>query len=155
VSKRYIVDLSDEERAKLRGLVSKGKLAARKLNRAHVLLAADEGACDEAIAKTLQISVATVERTRRRFVEGGLEHALNEKPRPGARPRLDDRGQAYLIATACSSPPEGRRVWTMQLLADRLVRLEVVESISDETVRQALKRGSSSPGSERNGVFRV
>ncbi len=150
MAKRYIVRLSDEERARLREMVHKGRLSARKLNRAHILLAADEAsnerALDETIAKTLQVHVATVERTRRRFVEGGLDWALNEKPRPGARPKLDGRGEAYLIATACSTPPEGRKTWTMQLLADRLVKIEVVESISDETVRRALKKGRSSPG---------
>jgi transposase len=150
MAKRYIVRLSDGERAQLRELVHKGKLSARKLNRAHILLAADEAtnerALDATIAKTLQVHVATVERTRKRFVEGGLDWALSEKPRPGARPKLDERGEAYLIATACSSPPGGRDRWTMQLLADRLVKIEVVESISDETVRRVLKKGRSSPG---------
>ncbi len=144
--KRYIVSLSDEERTQLRELVRKGKLSARKLTRAHILLASDEGALEATIAKTLQVHVTTVERTRKRFVECGLDWALNEKPKPGARPKLDGRGEAYLIATACSAPPEGRKVWTMQLLADRLVEIAVVESISDETVRRVLKRGRSSPG---------
>ncbi len=146
MAKRYIVGLSDEERARLRELVRKGKLSARKLNRAHILLASDEGALEATIAQTLQVHVATVERTRKRFVEGGIDWALNEKPRAGARPKLDGRGEAYLIAPACSAPPEGRKTWTMQLLADRLVEIEVVESISDETVRRALKKGRSSPG---------
>ena len=146
MGKRYIVDLSDEERARLREMVRKGKLSARKLNRAHILLAADEGALDATTAKALHVDVATIERTRKRFVEGGLDWALNERPRPGGKPKLDGKQEAYLIALACSSPPEGRQRWTMQLLADRLVRLEVIDTISDETVRRTLKRGASSPG---------
>lgn len=146
MGKRYVVDLTDEERTGLRDLVRKGKLSARKLSRAHMLLRADEGAVDTAIAEALHVHVATVERTRRRFVEGGVDRALNERPRPGKARKLDSKQEAYLVALACSQPPEGRNRWTLRLLADRLVELEIVEDISHETVRQTLKRGTSNPG---------
>ena len=146
MSKRYVVDLTDEERAGLRELVRKGKLSARKLTRAHVLLRADEGAVDTAIAEALHVHVATVERTRRRFVEGGVDWALNERSRPGQVRKLGVKQEAYLIALACSKPPEGRARWTLRLLADKLVKLEIVEDVSHETVRQTLKRGTSNLG---------
>lgn len=139
--KIYVVDLSQEEKAKLQSLTKKGKTSARKLNRAHVLLLANEGATDKQIAKALGVGTSTVERIRKRFVEGGLEEALSERPRPGGQPKLDGKQEAYLLALASSDPPEGKKRWTMQLLADRLVELEVAESISDETVRRTLKRG--------------
>jgi len=144
--KRYTVGLSDEERTRLREMVRKGNLSARKLNRAHILLSADERALDATTAKSLHVDVATVERTRKRFVEGGLDWALNERPRPGAKLKLDGKQEAHLIALACSAPPEGRQRWTMQLPTDRLVKLGVVDTISDETVRRTLKRGTSNPG---------
>ena len=144
--KVYVVDLSDEERAQLLDLVKRGRLAARKLTRAHVLLLADEGTVDTGIADALHVHVATVERIRKRFVGGGLDWALQDQPRPGAARKLDDKQQAHLIALACSKPPEGRQRWTLRLLADRLVRLDIVDSVSHETVRQTLKRGTSSPG---------
>jgi len=150
--KKYLVDLTEAERAQLLDLVKKGKLSARKLNRAHILLQASEGATDETIAASLHIGQATVERTRKRFVEGNLERALNEDPRPGGKRKLDDKQEAFLIATACSTPPQGRKQWTMQLLAEALVRLKQVDSISDETVRRTLKKTSSSPGGEKNGA---
>ena len=146
MSKLYIVDLTDEERAGLRDLVRKGKLSARKLTRAHILMRADEGAVDTSIAEAFHVHVATVERMRRRFVAGGLDWALNERPRPGQVRKLDIKQEAHLIALACSKPPEGRNRWTLRLLADRLVKLEIVEDVSHETVRQTLKRGISSPG---------
>ena len=144
--KIYVVDLTDDERQQLLDLVSKGTASARKFKRAHILLQAADLATDAAIAKSLHIGVATVERIRKRFVEGNLERALNEDPRPGRVPLLDDKQEAFLIATACSTPPEGRKEWTMQLLAEALVRLQQVEAISDETVRRTLKKTSSSPG---------
>jgi transposase len=110
------------------------------------LLQASEGATDETIAASLHIGQATVERTRKRFVEGNLGRALNEDPRPGGKRKLDDKQEAFLLATACSAPPQGRKQWTMQLLAEALVRLQQVDSISDETVRRTLKKTSSSPG---------
>lgn len=146
MNKLYVVNLSDEEREGLRDLVKKGKVSARTLTRAHILLMADEGAKDKDIAKALHVHVNTVERTRRHLVEGGLDWALTERPRPGAKRKLDVKQEAYLIALACSKPPEGRNRWTLRLLADSLVKLEIVEDVSHETVRQTLKRGTSSPG---------
>ena len=144
--KKYVVDLTKVERAQLLDLTNKGKVSARKLKRAHILLLADEGRTDEAIAAALHVSVSTVERVRRRFVTGNVEHALNEQIRPGARRKLDGRQEALLVATACSTPPEGRSRWTMQLLADKLVELKLVDSISDDTVRRTLKKTISSHG---------
>lgn len=144
--KLYIIDLTKEERQQLLDLVSKGKARARQLSRAHILLQASEGATDEAIAKSLHVGVATVERIRKRFVEGNLVRALHEDPRPGKMPMLDARQEAFLIATACSAPPEGQKRWTLRLLADEMVRLDQVETISKETVRRTLKKTRSSPG---------
>jgi len=144
--KKYIVDLTETERAQLLGLIKKGKLSARKVTRAHILLQASDGVIDDLIAASLHVGRTTVERTRRRFVEGNLERALNEDPRPGGKRKLDEKQEAFLIATACSTPPHGRKEWTMQLLAEELVRLQQVESISDETVRRVLKKTHSNPG---------
>jgi transposase len=141
MNKRYIVDLTADERAGLRALLNKGAAPARRLTRARILLLADEGGTDPEIAAALHVHRATVERTRRRFVEGGgVERALSDRPRPGGRPKLGGKGEAHLVALACSAPPEGRSRWTMQLLADRLVELKLVEAISDETVRRTLKK---------------
>jgi len=139
--KQYAVHLTEEERARLLEMTRKGKLSARKLARCHLLLRADEGATDSAIAEFLHLSTMTVERTRKRFVERGLEAALSDRPRPGGRRKLDGKAEAFLVALACTDTPDGREHWTMKLLADRLVQLEVVEAISDETVRRVLKRG--------------
>jgi transposase len=140
--KIYVVDLSEEEKDELKSLTKKGKTSARKLNRARVLLLANQGETDKQIAKAVGVGTSTVERIRKRFVEGGgLEEALNERPRPGGERKLDGKQEAYLLALACSDPPRGKKQWTMQLLADRLVELEVVDSLSDETVRRTLKRG--------------
>jgi transposase len=144
--KLYVVHLDEEEQRELLDLVKKGKTSARKLNRAHMLLQAHEGATDAAIAAALHVGRTTVERTRKRFVEGNLARALNEDPRPGREPKLNDKQEAFLIATACSTAPQGQKHWTMQLLADTLVRLGQVESISDETVRRTLKKTRSNRG---------
>jgi transposase len=141
--KVYIVDLSEEEKTELKSLSKKGTTSARKLNRAHVLLLANEGETDKAISGALGVGTSTVERVRKRFVEGGLSEALNERARPGGKRKLDGRQEAYLLALASGDPPEGRKRWTMQLLADRLVELEVLDSLSDETVRRPLKKGPS------------
>lgn len=146
MAKIYHVDLTKEERTSLLKLIKSGKDSARKINRARILLLADEGKKDQTIAEALHISLSTVGRTRKKLVEGGLEYALNERPRPGGRRKLDGKREAFLIALACSDPPEGRTRWTMQLLADKLVEMGVVDEISDETVRRTLKRGASSPG---------
>ena len=145
--KRYKVTLDAEERQHLHDLIAAGKAAARKLAHARILLkadAADGGPAwpDHRIADALEVSSATVERVRQRFVELGLDAALDRKQRerPPREIKLDGRAEARLIALACSAPPEGRACWTMQLLADRLVELKVVGSVSDETVRLALKK---------------
>ena len=145
--KVYKVTLEAEERQRLHEMLAAGKSAARKLSHAHILLKADaaEGGPawpDARIAEAFAVSTATVERVRRRFVELGLDAALDRKrrERPAREPKLDGRAEATLIALACSAPPDGRKRWTMQLLADRLVELRVVDAICDETVRVALKK---------------
>lgn len=140
MAKKYIVTLMDDERAQLLALTKRGKVAARRLTRAHISLQAETGLSDEIIAQALHIGPATVERIRKRFVEEGLEAALTERPRPGGQRKLDGKQEAFLIALACSTPPEGRICWTMQLLANRLVALRIVDAISDETVRRTLKK---------------
>jgi transposase len=142
MAKRYVVTLTEDERTHLLALTKKGKVAARKLARAHILLPADAGAMDVAIAAALHVGIATVERVRKRCVEEGLEAALCERRRPGAQRKLEGKQAAFLIALACSPPPQGRTCWTMQLLANRLVEWRVVEAISDETVRRTLKKTS-------------
>lgn len=150
--KKYVVKLTEEQRSYLQGLLKKGEAKARMLTRARILLLSAEGKTDRLIADVLGVNPQTVRNIRKRFAEEGLEAALRERPRPGAQPKLDAEGEAVLIAPACSDPPEGRACWTMQLLADRLVELGVVESISDETVRRVLKKTSSSLGRRSSGV---
>jgi hypothetical protein len=153
MKKKFKVTLTAEERQQLFDLIAAGKAAARKLAHARILLKADAAAggpawLDPRIADAVEVSVATVERVRQRFVEDGFEAALNRKPRerPARERVLDGRAEARLIALACSAPPDGRAEWTMQLLADKLVALEIVPSISDETVRRTLKKTRSSRG---------
>ena len=146
MAKIYHVDLTEAERNYVLSLVQRGRAPVRKVRRAQILLAAADGHSDAAIARLLHSSVSTVERTRKHFVEAGLESALHERPRPGARRKLEAKQAAFLIALACSAPPDGRRCWAMQLLADKLVELQVVETISDETIRRILKKTRSSLG---------
>ncbi len=153
MAKRYLVTLTEAERASLLALTQKGKISAPQLTRAHILLQADAGGIDAVIAAALHVGIATVARVRKRFVEEGLEAALQERPRPGGHRKLDGKQEAFLIALACSTPPEGRTRWTMQLLAGKMVELRVVDSISDETVRRTLKKPSSSRGRRQSGVF--
>ena len=143
--KLYKVDLSDAERSQLLELAKKGSSPARKVSRVHILLAAHDGAHDAAIAAALHVGRATVERVRKRFVEHGLERALSELPRPGAPRKLDGRQEAQLVVLACSDPPSGQKRWTIRLLADRLVELEVVESVSHETVHRLLQQNELKP----------
>jgi transposase len=142
---RYRIELSQAERGALTALLSGGKHAARKLKRAQILLAADAGASDEGIATSGGVGGSTVYRTKRRFVFGNLERALSEEPRPGAERKLSGKEEALLIATACSNPPEGRARWTLELLADELVRLTGHDSISRETVRRRLAENHLKP----------
>jgi transposase len=149
---KYIVRLSASEREALEGLVNKGKVAAAKRKRAHILLKADadvEGPAwtDEQIAEALDVSVATIHRTRQAYVGQGLEVAL-ARQRPTGRQfrKLDGAQEAKLVTIACSPPPEGQARWTLQLLADQMVTLEIVEAIGRETVRRTLKKTTSSHG---------
>ena len=152
MKKKYLVTLTNEERRSLRALISSGKGAARKLVHARILLKADSsrrgpGWGDAEIAEGLEVGTATVERVRKRFVEEGLEAALvRRKPQRDYRRRLDGDGEAHLIALACSETPEGRARWTLRLLADRMVALEYVETLSKDTVRRVLKKTSLSLG---------
>jgi transposase len=149
--KRYRVTLTDAERDQLVGLSRKRTALVRMVRRAQALLLAAEDKTDQEIAEQVRMSVTTLERLRRRFVEEGLEASLRERPRPGARPKLGPKEQAFVVALACTKPPEGRHRWTMQLLADRVVELDLVPDISDEAIRRLLKRTSSSRGSTRSG----
>ena len=142
---RYRVELSQTERTELTELLSGGKHAARRLKRAQILLAADGGASDEAIATNVGVGSSTVYRTKRRFVLGNLEAALSEEPRPGANRKLSGKEEALLVATACSSPPAGRARWTLELLSGELVRLTAHESVSRETVRRRLAENDLKP----------
>jgi transposase len=150
MSKKYLVTRTAEERTALHELIAKGMGAARRLVHARILLKADQSADgpawkDDAIAAAVEVGTATVERVRRRFVEHGFEAALDpyfvEHPQPRAR-KLDGEQEARLVTLACSAPPQGRARWSLRLLADRLVELEVVEAISYETVRRTLKQTS-------------
>jgi len=142
---RYRVELSHGERQQLTTLVSGGKHAARLLKRAQILLAADAGASDEVIAAGVAVGGSTVYRTKRRFVLGNLEVALSEEPRPGAARKLTGKEEALLVATACSSPPEGRKRWTLEPLAGAMVKLTEHEGLSRETVRRRLAENDLKP----------
>jgi putative transposase len=153
MAKRDVVILRADERTHLLALTKKGTLSARKLTRAHLLLQAAAGAMDAAIAPALHVGLATVARVRKRFVEEGLEAALRERPRPGGHRKLEGKQAAFRMALACSTPPEGRRCWTMPLLAGKLVALQVVDALSDETVRRMRKTIVSTRGRRQRGVF--
>ena len=153
MAKKYVVDLNKDEKAELVALTQKGRPGARKIKRANILLLANAGKSDFEIAELLHTSWLTVLRTRYRFVEGNLDFALNELPRAGRLPKIDDKIETILTTLAQSQPPDGRVRWTLQLLADRLVTLTRLESLSYEAVRLVLKKTISNPGSVRNGVF--
>jgi transposase len=142
---RYRIELSQAERGELTALLSGGKHLVRKLKRAQILLAADAGTSDEDIAASVGVGGSTVYRTKRRFVIGNLDEALSEEPRPGADRKLSGKEEALLVATACSNPPEGRARWTLELLANKLVRLTEHDSISRETVRRRLVENDLKP----------
>ena len=142
---RYRVELSQAEREQLTGLLSGGKHSARRLKRAQILLAAEAGASDEDIAIGVAVGGSTVYRTKRRFVEGNLEAALSAEPRPGAARKLTGKEEALLVATACSTPPEGRARWTLELLADAMVKLTEHADLSRETVRRRLAENDLKP----------
>ena len=149
--KIHIVTLTFEERSSLQDLVAKGRTAAHKRLHAQILLKADAGPArpgwkDKQIVEAFDTSIRTVERVRKRFVEEGVEAAINRKKRAPTPLMIDGDIEAHLIATACGKPPEGRECWTMQLLADRLIELKFLDTVSDETVRRTLKKTRSSLG---------
>jgi hypothetical protein len=150
--KRYTVVLSEAERARLHTLIGRGAGPARALTHARVLLKADQGEAgpgwtDQAIADALEVHPATVARVRQHYATAGLDAALYAKPPEREyRRKLDGEQEARLAVLACSAPPEGHKRWTLRLLADRLVALEIVESVSYETVRQVLQQTASSRG---------
>src|SRR4051794_7090676 len=146
---RYRVDLSEAERSELEGLLRGGRHAARTLKRAQILLAADAGVPDDTMAQSLGVGGSTVYRTKRRFVEGNLDRALSEEPRPGAKRKLSAQEEALLVATACSRPPEGRARWTIELLAGEIVRLTEHDGISREMVRRRLAENALKPWREK------
>jgi transposase len=152
--KKYRVALSTEERTTLAQLLRRGKAGTRKLTRARILLKADDGLSDEEIAAALQVGVATVGRTRQRFVEENLG-ALDEHARPGARRKLTGKQEAHVIAVACTPAPKGHARWTLRLLADKVVELGFADAIAHETIRQVLKKTNSNRGSSSNGVCRT
>jgi len=150
--KKYRVTLTEAEREELGQLINKGKAAARKLLHVRIVLKADESEgreawTDEAIGAALEVSISTIERVRERFVEEGLQAALERKPAQREyRRKLDGEQEAHLVALVCSPPPEDRGRWTLKLLAQKLVELEYVDSIAPETIRQTLKKMNSNPG---------
>src|SRR6516225_6455643 len=151
---RYRVELGQVERDQLSEMLSGGKHAARKLKRAQILLAADAGMSDAVIAASVSVGESTVYRTKRRLVEGNLELALSEEPRPGAGRKLSGKEEALLIATACSSPPEGRARWTLELLAGEMVKRTEHAELSRETVRRRLKENQLKPWQQDIGASR-
>ena len=142
---RYRVELSQAERDQLDEMLRGGKQAARRLKRAQILLAADTGVTEAAIATTVGVGGSTVYRTKRRFVEGDLELALSEEPRPGGGRKLTGKEEALLVATACANPPQGRARWTLELLAGEMVKLTTHATLSRETVRRRLKENHLKP----------
>ena len=149
---KYKVELTQSERSALIETSGRGKPLARTVKRALALLKADEGLSDREAAEAVSLSAATVARVRRRFVEEGVEAAINDRPRPGRGRKLNGRQEAHLVAITCSNAPEGHAHWTLQLLADQVVAMEFAGSISLETVRQILKKTNSSRGRRKSGA---
>lgn len=151
MAKKYVVKLKGHERLELERMLGSGRESARTLARARVLLKCDEGCTDEEVVEAVGVSRGTVERSRKRFCTGGggLDAALSDRPQP-PRPhkrKIDGAAEARLVTLACSTPPDGRESWTLQLLADRMVKLKYVDgAVSDETVRRVLKKTRSSRG---------
>ena len=142
---RYRVDLTADERDELGRLLSGGRCAARRLKRAQILLAANDGVSDQEIERTIGASGSTIYRTKRRLVEYGLEAALSEEPRPGAGRKLTGKQEALLVATACAKPPAGRARWTLELLAGEMIKLTDHDELSRETVRRRLLENDLKP----------
>jgi hypothetical protein len=152
MNQKYIVKLTDTERSQLKELISSGEASARQIRRAYILLKSDssDGGPNwnyQAICEAFEVSSLTIYNVRKNYVEGGLKRAiLRKKPDREYKRRLDGEGEAHLIALACSEPPDGYESWSLRLLQDRMIRLEIVENISHETIRQTLKKTSSSLG---------
>ena len=144
------IKLTKEERTELSQLIKSGKHSARVLGRARILLLLDRSQGQQKklheVADAMLTSIGTVSNVKRRYLKGGLEHGLHDRPRPGSKPKIDGEVEAHLIALVCSDPPEGQVRWTLRLLADKLVELELVESISHVAIGDALKKTSSSLG---------
>ena len=140
MKKQYQIQLTDEERRELKRLIESGRKLARKITRARILLLSDTGKTDKEISEALQVCVQTVHKVRKRFFNEKSINSLEEKPRPGKPPKLDGLTAAHITALACSDPPEGRNKWTLRLLADRAVELELVDTISHEGIRKLLKK---------------
>jgi transposase len=160
--KKYVVRLIAEEREQLHAMIRKGKNSAQRLMKARILLKADvseggEGWSDSQIIKALETSATTVYRTRQQLVEEGLEAVLNRKKpsRPSVLPIFDGEKEAKLIALACSEPPEGQARWTLRLLENKVVELDIVERASDSTIGRVLKKINSSHTSKHNGSSRL
>ena len=149
----YKVNLTDSQRKELESLVSKGTAKARVIKHSHVLLFSADGKIDKEIEEFVKVSHQTIFTIRKRFCTENMKSALFDKARPGIKSKLDDKAEAFLISLSCSNPEGEREVWTMQLLADKLVELKLVDSISDETVRRHLKKTSLSLGRESNGLL--
>lgn len=140
MDKEYVVKLTSKERQRLLAVVNKGQNKAAVIRRAHILLKSDEGKSDRLISELLYVHEDTVRNTRKRFVEGGLQAALEDKAAPTRETKLTEEQQAHLVAIACSNPPEGQARWTLELLVAQLIKDGVVAGISPETVRLALKK---------------
>jgi transposase len=149
---KYIVKLTEEQRSELLSLVNKGEHNARIIKRANILLLSDQGKTAPEIAENLSVSEQTVYNIRKRFTNGELDSALYEKPRPGARPKFQPQQEAYLIALACSEPPDGRERWTIRMLTNKVVELGILDEVGRETVRRTLKKTSLSRGRRSNGA---
>jgi hypothetical protein len=157
MGKKYDIKLSTEERAKLQKLVRQGRAAAQSISRAQALLKSEAGWTDEATGEALGITARTVLNTRKRFVAEGLDAVINAHSGRVAgtvAKSLDGKAEAHLVALACNQPPEGRAHWTLRLLADQMVKLEHVDQVSYETIRQALKKTTLSLGSSKLGASR-
>lgn len=153
--KIYHIHLTPKQRQELEQLLNSGTSSARKIKRANMLLLASESYTDAEISQVLRCHCTTVERIRKRFVAAGLEFALSEKPRPGQPIKVNGHVEAYLVALACSTPPEGRNAWTMELLAEQLIERHLIDQVSDETIRLRLKKTRSNPGSDVSGVLAI
>ncbi len=153
MSKKYNVQLPATDREYLLDFIAQGQARAREFTRAHILLQADQGLTDQEIATALHSTTPTVQRVRQRYVEEGLTRALKVKPHPARAHKFDGHQEAIIIATACSPIPDGHGHWTVRMLAAKAVELELVESVSPETIRQVLKKANLSPGSINSGAF--